>query len=179
LPNKTRFLALVASLSAANVASRLLLAGGPFNVKPIAFIAIIGGVVGGPIAGFAIGWLSMMVSDLLGPYGAGYWTLETSSFMAIVGLLGGALWHHASSFNRWKMALGGFLLTMIFDIGTSIIDPFLFHYDWRLAILALYIPFLSGSVSPYPFGLVHELTTAILLGAIGPPLISRVRRAYQ
>jgi len=67
---------------------------------------------------------------------------------------------------------------MFFDIGTSIVDAFLFSYPWLGAIMALYVPFLSGSVSPYPFGFAHELTTAILLAAIGPPLITRIRKIY-
>jgi hypothetical protein len=76
------------------------------------------------------------------------------------------------------MAIGGFFLTMLFDIGTSIIDALLFSYPWLGAVLALYVPFITGSVSPYPFGLAHELTTAILLGAIGPSLIARIRKVY-
>jgi len=171
-------LALIASLSAANVAFRFALAWGPPNVKPVAFLVIVGGVIGGPVAGFAVGWLSMTLSDLVSPYGAGIWTLETSSCMAIVGLFAGLLWHHASSLNRWKMAGVGFLLTMIFDIGTSIIDVLLFSYPWVGAVLALFVPFITGGASVYPFGLADELTTAILLAAIGPSLISRVRKVY-
>jgi energy-coupling factor transport system substrate-specific component len=178
LPSKTRLLALVASLSAANVAFRFALAWGPPNVKPIAFFVIVGGVVGGPLAGFAVGWLSMTLSDLTSPYGPGVWTLETSSCMAIVGLLAGLLWHYTRSLSRWKMAVGGYLLTMLFDLGTSVIDALLFSYPWVGAVLALYVPFLTGGVSPYPFGLAHELTTAILLGAIGPSLIVRIRKIY-
>lgn len=179
MPSKTRLLALVAALSAANVAFRFALAWGPPNVKPIAFLVIVGGVVGGPIAGFAVGWLSMMLSDFASPYGAGVWTLETSSCMAVVGLLAGLFWHHARAFTRWRMAVGGFLLTVIFDIGTSVIDAVLFSYSWWGAIVALYFPFMTGGVSGYPFGFAHELTTAILLGTIGPSLISRIRKVYQ
>ncbi len=176
---KTRLLALVASLSATNVAFRLALAWGPPNIKPIAFLVIVAGVVGGPMAGFAVGWLSMTLSDFVSPYGAGVWTIETSSGMAIVGLLGGLLWHHANSLSRWKMAIGGFLLTMLFEIGTSVVDALLFSYPWLTAVFALYVPFLMGSLSGYPFGLAHELTTAILLGAVGPSLISRIRKASK
>ncbi len=179
MPSRTRLLALIASLSAANVAFRFALAWGPPNVKPIAFLVIVAGIVGGPAAGFAVGCLSMTLSDLVGPYGAGVWTLETSSFMAIIGLLAGLIWHHANSFNRWKMAVGGLILTMIFDIGTSIVDALLFSYPWFTAVLALYVPFLTASVSPYPFGIAHELTTAVLLAAIGPSLIVRIRKVYR
>jgi uncharacterized membrane protein len=178
MSKKTRLLALVASVSAVNVVFRFALAWEPFNVKPIAFLTIVAAVIGGPLAGLAVGWLSMSVSDIVG-FGAGIWTLETSSFMAIVGLIAGVLWQESSSFNRWQMAAGGFLLTMVFDLGTSIIDAVLFSYPWIPAVLALYVPFLMGSPSPYPFGLAHELTTAILLSSIGPSVILRIRRIYQ
>jgi len=179
LPGKTRLLVLVACFSALNAALRVALAAGPPNVKPTAFLAIIGGIVGGPVAGFAIGWLSMTISDFFTPYGPGPWTIETSAGMAIVGLLGGLIWHHANSFKRWKLAAGGFLLAMLFDIGTSIADALVFSYPWIGAVLNLYIPFAAAGVIGYPFGLVHELTTAILLAAIGPSLISRIRRIYH
>ena len=178
MASKTRVLTLVATLSAANVAFSLALAWEPFNVKPVAFLTIVAGVVAGPLAGFAVGWLSMVLHDLA-IQSAGVWTLETSGFMAIVGLASGLLWHHAGSIGRWKMAFGGFVLAMVFDIGTSVIDALLFHYPWLTAVLWLYVPFITGGVSPYPFGLAHELTTAILCGTIGPSLISRIRKVYQ
>jgi hypothetical protein len=157
----------------------LALAGGPPNIKPTAFLTIVAGVIGGAVAGFAVGWLSMTISDIFTPSGPGPWTIETSAGMAVVGLIGALLWHHANSFKRWKLAVGGFLLAMVFDIGTSIIDAIFFGYPWVGAILSLYVPFLSGGVSGYPFGLAHELTTAILMAAIGPSLIARIRRVYQ
>jgi len=179
LRNKTRLLALVACLSAVNAALRVALAGGPPNVKPTAFLTIIAGIVGGPVSGFAVGWLSMTISDFFTPYGPGPWTIETSAGMAVVGLIGGLLWHRTDSFKRWKLAGGGFLLAMLFDVGTSIVDALVFSYPWVGALLSLYIPYAAGSISGYPFGLAHELTTAILLATIGPSLITRIRRIYH
>ena len=179
LRNKTRLLALVACLSAVNAALRVALAGGPPNVKPTAFLTIIAGIVGGPVSGFAVGWLSMTISDFFTPYGPGPWTIETSAGMAVVGLIGGLFWHRTDSFKRWKLAAGGFLLAMLFDVGTSIVDAMVFNYPWVGALLSLYIPYATGGVSGYPFGLAHELTTAILLATIGPSLITRIRRIYH
>jgi hypothetical protein len=178
MATKTKTLTLIAALSAANVAFRFALAGGPPNLKPIAFFVIIAGIIGGPVSGFAVGWLSMTVSDLAA-FGAGIWTIETSGGMAIVGLLAGLIWHRVVLPSRWKMVLGGFLLTVMYDVGTSVVDAFLFSYPAWPAVLGLYVPFLAGSVSPYPFGLVHELTTAILLGTIGPALVSQIRKVYR
>lgn len=178
MANKTKTLTLIAALSAANVAFRFALAGGPPNVKPVAFLVIVAGIVGGPVSGFAVGWLSMTLSDLAA-FGAGIWTIETSGGMALIGSLAGFVWHRIAAPNRWKLALGGFLLTVIYDIGTSVVDALLFSYPVWPAVLALYVPFLGGSISPYPFGLLHELTTAILLGTIGPSLIAQIRKVYR
>jgi len=179
MPNKTRTLAFIACFSAANAAMRVALAGGPPNVKPTAFLTIVAGIVGGPGAGFAVGFLSMVVSDFFTPFGPGPWTVETSAGMAVVGLLGGLLWFRMSSFKRWKLAVGGFLLTTLFDVGTSMSDAMLFHYSWVGAVVNLYAPSPTGGAIGYPFGLVHEFTTAILLAVIGPSLIPRLTAIYH
>jgi uncharacterized membrane protein len=142
-------------------------------------LTIVAGIIGGPAAGLTVGFLSMTISDFLTPFGPGPWTVETSAAMAAVGLIGGWLWHHASSFKRWRLAVGGFLLAMLFDIGTSVADSLLFNYSWIGAIANLYLPVPSGGAIGYPFGLADELTTAILLAAFGPSLISRMRRVYR
>lgn len=176
---KTRILAFVAVLTASNVAFRFALSGGPPNVKPTAFLVIIAGAVSGPLPGFAVGWFSMMLSDMVGPFGAGIWTMETSAGMAFVGLLAGGIWHETRLPSRWWMACGGFTLTMIFDLSTSVVDALLFSYPLYAAVLGLYLPFLSGGISLYPFGIAHELTTAVLLAAFGPSTIARVRNVYR
>jgi energy-coupling factor transport system substrate-specific component len=165
-------------MSAANAVLRLALAGGPPNVKPTAFLTIVAGVVGGPVAGFAVGFLSIALSDLAAPLGAGFWTFADSAFMGLVGLLAGLIWYHAKSFNRWKLATAGFILTVVFDVGTSIVNAFLFGSAWVGEVLGLYLPFFVGGFSSYPFGLAHELTTAILLASAGPKLIIRTREVY-
>lgn len=179
MASRTRLLAMIAALSAANVAFRIALAGGPPNVKPTTFLIIVGGVVAGPLAGFLIGWLSMTISDLASPFGAGPWTVETSAAMAVVGLLAGLLWHRSTDINRVRFVLGGFLLTMLFDLATAVVDSFVYSYPLIASVMGLYVPFIMGGLSPYPFGLAHELTTAVLCGTIGPSLISRIRKLYH
>ena len=70
------------------------------------------------------------------------------------------------------------MLTAFFDVTTSLVDATLFSYPMLSSMLALYVPFLSGP-SPYPFGLAHEITTAILLGTLGPTLVRQVRKIYS
>jgi uncharacterized membrane protein len=164
----------MASLTGLNVAARLVLAGGPPNVKPVAFLCTTAGIVGGPVTGFMVGLMTMLISDIY--FGAGYWTIINSACMALVGLLAGLLWYRRERITRTELAVGGFLLTAIYDVATSVIPAWIFGYSWWIAVLLLYVPFLTGFGVLYPFGFVHELTTAVLMVAIGPTLISRVRQ---
>ncbi|MBZ5697429.1 MAG: ECF transporter S component [Acidobacteriia bacterium] len=177
MQSRTKLLTLIAALSAANAAFRIVLAGGPYNVKPTAFLTIIAGIVAGPIPGLIVGWLSMTISDLA--LGAGYWTIETSAGMAVVGLLAGLLWHRSSSLGRIRMTIGGYLLTMLYDLFTAVVDALIYSYPWQASVAGLYVPFLTGSPTPYPFGFAHEITTAVLCLAIGPALVSRIRKVYH
>ena len=170
----TRSLTLMASLTGLNVATRVVLAGGPPNVKPVAFLCLTAGIIGGPATGFVVGLMSMLISDIY--FGAGYWTIINSASMGLIAFLAGLLWNRRASMKRAELAVGGFLLTAIYDVATSVIPAWIFGYSWWIAILMLYVPFLAGFGVVYPFGFVHELTTAVLMGAIGPTVISRVRQ---
>jgi len=177
MPSKTRLLALVASLSAANAALRVGLAGLPPNVRPTAFLIIIAGTVCGPFPGFVVGWLSMTLSDLV--LVPGPWTIETSAGMALVGVLAGFVWYRSDNPSRMRMAVGGYLLAMLYDIGTAFVDVFLYHLPWWTTLLGLYVPFIVPGFSPWPFGFAHELTTAMLCGTIGPSVTRQIRKVYQ
>lgn len=157
------------------MAGRIVLAGGPPNVKPVAFLCLTAGIIGGPVTGFLVGAMTMSVSDIY--FGAGYWTLVDSACMGFIGLLAGFLWNGRINVRRIELVVGGFLLTAIYDVATSmILGPLIFGYSWWIALLGLYAPFLAGYADFYPFGFVHELTTAVLMATIGPTLIGRVRQ---
>ena len=168
-----RNLTLMASLTGLNVAARIALAGGPPNVKPVAFLALTAGVIGGPLTGFAVGAMSMFISDLY--FGGGFWTIVDSASMGAIAFLAGLLWNGRANVSRAELVFGGFLLTAIYDVASSVIPAWMFGYSWWVAVLLLYVPFLAGFGVVYPFGFVHEVTTAILMGAIGPTLIGRIR----
>jgi len=142
-------------------------------VKPVAFLCLTAGIIGGPATGFIVGLMSMLISDIY--FGAGYWTIINSASMGFIAFLAGLLWNRRASMGRAELAVGGFLLTAIYDVATSVFPAWIFGYSWWVAILMLYVPFLAGFGVVYPFGFVHELTTAVLMGAIGPTMIDRVR----
>ncbi len=168
-----RNLTLMASLTALNVGARVALAGGPPNVKPMAFLAMTGGIIGGALTGLVVGALSILISDLY--FGSGFWTIIDAASMGAIASLAGLLWSRRVKIRRVELIIGGFLLTAIYDVASSVIPAWIFGYSWWLAILLLYVPFLAGVGLFYPFGLAHEATTAILMGAVGPTLMERVR----
>ena len=163
---------MLACLISALSVTRIALAGGPPNVKPVAFLSIVSGMIGGAVFGFATGFLGMASSDLF--FGVGPWTLVTSCCMGMVGFLGGVFAHFDIGSSRVRLGILGFALTALYDLSTSILLAWFFSYSWWLSILLLYLPYVGGLA--YPFGLVHELTTAILLSLAGPPLIRQSRR---
>jgi energy-coupling factor transport system substrate-specific component len=163
---------MVACFTSTIAITRIALAGGPPNVKPVAFLSILSGIISGPLFGFLVGSLGMAVSDLF--FGVGPWTLVTSLGMGLIGLLGGAAIHWNAGMSRPRLAILGFLLTILYDLSTSILLALMFGYSWWLSVLLLYLPFAGGVA--YPFGFVHELTTAILLSLAGPPLIRQSKR---
>ena len=63
----------------------------------------------------------------------------------------------------------------IYDLATSVSLAWIFGYNWWIAVLLLYLPFLAGVTVVYPFGIVHGLTTAVLMATIGPALVRRAR----
>jgi energy-coupling factor transport system substrate-specific component len=162
--SRTKTIAMLACLASVVAVTRVVLAGGPPNVKPAAFLSIFGGIVGGPMFGLAVGFLGIAVSDLY--FGVGPWTLITSCSMGLIGFLGGFVYWNTS---RVRLAIIGFVFTAIYDVLTSLVLAVMFGYSWWISIAGLYVPFLTGSV--YPFGLIHELTTAFLFALAGPQLI--------
>ena len=174
--------ALVAIFVAASVGSRFAMATLP-NVKLVSFFAAMGGIIGGPLAGFSVGFLSMLVSDV-SFFGAGFWTLVTSSCMGLVGFLSGLLW-----FGRFKMipsrlefGVLGYLITLIYDVLTSVLSiPVMMHLLYGApattflaifsVILGLFLP-MGGFM--WPAGPAHELSTALLLALTAPAIIKRL-----
>lgn len=164
--------ALVACFTAANVASRLLLAP-LFNVKPTAFFTAVSGTLFGAPVGFMVGALTMLLTDML-YFGVGYWSAATSLSMGLIGVLAGALWFGRENVGRLEFAVGGFLLTLLYDVITSVVllIPLVKGLEAALlgGLLGLFIPM------PYPMGPAHEATTALLMGTCGVPIVRAIRR---
>lgn len=140
------------------------------SVKPMAAIAIIGGIGLGAESGFFIGALSMLVSNML--FGQGPWTPWQMVAMGIVGLGAGLL------SSKWKgmtrrvgMCLYGFLAVLILYGG--IMNPAsLVMMSYGITKQNLVAIYLSG----LPLDLVHAGSTAIFLFLGGVPILEKLDR---
>ncbi|MBS7610862.1 ECF transporter S component [Candidatus Bathyarchaeota archaeon] len=167
----TKRLALISTFTALAVASRVVLSALP-NIKLNSFLTMTAGILTDPYSGFLIGSLSMVISDALF-FGLGFWSPITAFFMGLNGFLAGLFWHNKSKLSRLELASGGLLLTVFYDLATSILTMIPFVKPNVLlytVLIGLFIP------SPYPMGPAHEFTTSLLMGTLAPSIIRSVRR---
>ena len=161
-----KIIALSSVFTSLAVVGRVMLVMIP-NVSPTVPLTILGGFLGGPSAGFLIGFLSMFISDMF--IGAGPHTLVTAPMMGIVGLLSGLLIRRMS--DRILIFITAFLLTLVYDLSTSILTMGMFGVSPYIAVINLFLPVFLGGI-PYPMGPIHEFSSAFILVSIHEALSS-------
>ena len=142
-----------------------------YNVKPMDLFTFVAGVLFGPLVGISVGIMSWSVYGVLNPYGfvPQIW-IATMLSETLYGIIGGLL--HRARFDFYKASLArglfmanlGFLLTVAYDLLTTVAYASVFGSDFLVA-------FILG----VPFTLVHEVSNAVLFGACGIPLVSAAR----
>lgn len=164
-----RELIILATLSAIAVASR-----GAFfmlpHFKPMVSIVIITGIAFGGEAGFLVGAVTMMVSNML--FGQGPWTPWQMLALGLIGFLSGVLNRLGLlPAKRLSLCVYGFLVT-VFIYG-GIMNPAscvmsVYELTWQ-TLLASYI-------SGLPVDLVHATSTFIFLWLGAKPLLEKLQR---
>lgn len=140
------------------------------HFKPIAAVVILTGVSFGGEAGFLVGCMIMMVSNML--VGHGPWTPWQMFAYGMIGFLAGILyqkgWMRAS---RLHLCIYGFL--SVFFIFGGIMNPasilMSFGYITKASLLAFYI---SGA----PVDLVQAISTVIFLYFMSRPMLEKLER---
>lgn len=166
---QARELIVIAVLVAIGVASR-----GAFfmlpQFKPVAAIVIISGVAFGGEAGFLVGCMTALVSNIF--FSQGPWTPWQMFAFGMIGFVAGVFYRLGwLKTNRWSLCTFGFF--SIFFIYGLIMNPAsLLMYSATLDIKALVAIFISGA----PMDLVHALSTAIFLGVLAKPFLEKLTR---
>lgn len=159
-------IAVLAVLSAAAVAGRELFFMFP-QFKPVAAIVIISGTALGAQAGFLVGAVSMLISNML--FGQGMWTPWQMFAMGLLGFFAGIIF--SKKRNTLALCIYSFLSVLVIYGGIMNISSVLtYTTDINLQTITAYI------VSGIPFDLIHAVSTVIFVLITGDALLKKCCR---
>jgi energy-coupling factor transport system substrate-specific component len=164
-PGHSRELALVASLSAAAAAGRVLFAFIP-NVQPVTIVVAVTGATLGARAGLACGGAAALLSNAV--LGQGPWTPWQMIGWGLVGVTAAPLRHVLR--NRYALAAFGIAWGFLFD---WLMDVWAWSSLGSGANAGSFLAFVSTGL---PFDVAHAAGNAVLALVAGPMLIRMLSR---
>ena len=166
---KAREIMVISVLAAIGVAGRAAFFMVP-SFKPVAAIVILTGVSFGGEAGFLVGCLIMMLSNMF--MGQGPWTPWQMFSFGIIGFLAGILYQKGILKARKRELSNKGIISVVLIYG-GIMNPasILMSYGdiTPASLVAFYI-------SGIPVDLVHALSTVIFLWFLSRPLLEKLER---
>ena len=168
---KAREIMVISVLAAIGVAGRAAFFMVP-SFKPVAAIVILTGISFGGEAGFLVGSLTMLISNMF--MGQGPWTPWQMFAFGIVGFLGGLIfrrkrgkWKH---FHLWLCIYGGLSVLVIYGFLLDTASVFMGMGGInKAAFLAMY-------ASGFPMNVIHGSATVIFLAVLGEPMLAKLER---
>lgn len=157
--------AIVAMLSAASIALRVAFAALP-QVQPSTFIILAAGVAYGPRAGFMVGALTALVSNLF--LGQGLWTPFQMFAWGAAGACGGLAGRAWPDVGRWGMAALGAVWGFLFGWITNLSQFFFVEVSWRGFVLVY-----GMSV---PFDVTHAVANVVVAMLFADEVLWVLRR---
>jgi len=166
---KAREIMVISVLAAIGVAGRAAFFMVP-SFKPVAAIVILTGISFGGEAGFLVGSLTMLISNMF--MGQGPWTPWQMFAFGMIGFLAGILYQKGIlKARKFDLCIYGFL--SVFLIYGGIMNPasilMSYGYITKSSLIAYYI---SGA----PVDLVHAASTVIFLWLLSRPLLEKLER---
>ena len=166
---KAREIMVISVLAAIGVAGRAAFFMVP-SFKPVAAIVILTGISFGGEAGFLVGCMIMLLSNMF--MGQGPWTPWQMFAFGIIGYLAGVLYQCGIlKAKKTQLCVFGFL--SVFLIYGGIMNPtgiqMSYGYITKSTLIAYYI---SGA----PVDLVHALSTVLFLWVLSRPLLEKLER---
>ena len=166
---QARELVILSVLSALAIGGRAVFFALP-GFKPVAAMVILTGVAFGGEAGFMVGAMTMLCSNVL--FGQGPWTPWQMFAMGTMGLLSGILFRKGLLHrDRTILSVFGFLVTLV--IYGGIMNP---------ASVLMYQPnvnrqmILTALITGVPADAVHALSTAFFLWFLSEPMLEKLDR---
>lgn len=166
---QARELIIITVLCALGVAGRAAFFMMP-QFKPVTALVIIAGVAFGGEAGFLVGAITMITSNIM--FGQGSWTPWQMFAMGIIGFLSGVLFRKGVLHrSRLSLSIFGGLAAIVIYGGLMNPASIIMYYSnptWPM--------FLSAYLMGFPFDLVHALATVIFLWFISQPMLEKLDR---
>ena len=166
---KAREIMVIAVLSALGVAGRAAFFMVP-SFKPVAAFVILTGISFGGEAGFLVGCLIMLISNMF--MGQGPWTPWQMFSFGIIGFLAGILYKKGIlKARKIDLCIYGFLSVVLIYGGIMNPASILMAYGHitKESLLAFYI-------SGLPVDLVHAASTVVFLCIMSRPLLTKLER---
>ena len=166
---QAREIMVISVLAAIGVAGRAAFFWFP-SFKPVAAVVILTGVSFGGEAGFLVGCMIMIVSNMF--MGQGPWTPWQMFSYGVIGFLAGILFQKGIlKAKKWQLCLYGFL-SVIFIFG-GIMNPasILMSYGY-ITKETLIVYYISG----LPVDLVQAISTVFFLFFMSRPLLEKLER---
>nr|MDE5778236.1 ECF transporter S component [Lachnospiraceae bacterium] len=168
---KLRQIMLVAMMTAITVAGRELFYMIP-NIKPVAALVILSGISFGGEAGFLIGSMSMLVSNIF--FGQGSWTPWQMFAMGMLGFLAGHIFKQEGEISKkkkWGICIYGFLAVVLFyGVLMNLSSVIMYQDNINSAMI------LAALGTGLPFDLIHACGTFVFLMIGTNPLLSILNR---
>ena len=166
---QARELVILSVLSALAIGGRAVFFALP-GFKPVAALVILTGVAFGAEAGFLVGAVTMLVSNVL--FGQGPWTPWQMFAMGCIGLLAGILFRKGL-LNRDRLSLSVFGGLSIFVIYGGILNP---TSVWMYQSAPSLKMILTTLVTGLPADAVHAMATVFFLWFLSESMLEKLDR---
>lgn len=167
-----RELIILSVLCAIGVAGRAVFSMLP-NFKPVTAVAIIAGVAFGGEAGFLVGALSILISNML--FGQGPWTPWQMLAMGLVGLFAGLLFSKREKGDiLFLLCIYGFVAAVLL-YGGIMNSSTAITAGVPLSWSAIGVYYLSG----LPMDLIHGISTILFLLLGAKPMLKKLERVKR
>jgi energy-coupling factor transport system substrate-specific component len=155
----------VAVMAAASIALRVAFVALP-QVKPSTFLVLSAGVVYGPRAGFMVGALTALVSNMF--LGQGLWTPFQMFGWGAAGAFGGLIGAVRPGIGRWGMAALGLAWGFVYGWITDLSQFFFVPVTWKGFVLVYGMSL--------PFDVVHAAANVAFALLFAPEVLWVLRR---
>jgi LytS/YehU family sensor histidine kinase len=132
------------------------------NVEPIMATTIAGSIIFGPLGGFTIGMISMLISGLLIPP-LGIHIVYTTLSFGFIGLISGYWKRFIHKFKLYHIPIVAISLTILYDILTNI--GFAFQFG---------MPVWEAEIAGIPFMILHALSNFAICSLVVPIILKVV-----